>query len=649
MRSGSIVGILFVLWRRMHEAGVEFTELYGIVHDKDMRKAWSQDDRKEHTVPKDRHVHILGRISKALTPEKIAEVLGVNTECLTLPTNRYSYNNFLAYLVHIKYAWKAQYEPEEVATLVGTPYMAVYSVNHHDWMVGRSKMRDKRASSDHDLSFYLDLVRKGELTIHEMLLDDELFLVYCRHEKQFKDAEKQSAARGDARRLEDFRNKKFSKSFFYVQGRTRGGKSLFADAVGYAAQRAFGWPYVPDRNSLPPGHSLEKAHGLDTISLNDAKASSFGGAKGFLGATDPHRATSTDERYESGDPLVYRSLSMTDTRPIVKALGPMFYDEGEDVSQVLGRVSRAFAMLDRDLFGTYGWSVLRSEPCRPRAVGFPRMNARTGDMETVAQEGVTFRLDPTHTPDGEPIVHTVVGALEEAVLTLNANNGYPLAGLDQAYLHEVCQEAAERAYGDTPIDVPDSGLTPWVRLSEHPAVLEATEHAAKVTAELEAGGNARYDAMCHAAASARLVVNPCMRAHDASGRWNPFGSTDDPLELARPYPREGCRPYLDAHLEGTPYRTAVEIARGSLADYMRRFEEATGRTLASVVGEGSDDAALDWLCHDRALRTGYYPDAGERKLAELKASISRHFEKTEEIEIVDAGRKRIVSADTTGW
>ncbi|MCH3927005.1 MAG: replication protein [Atopobiaceae bacterium] len=190
VRSGSIVGILFVLWRRMHEAGVECTELYGIIHNKDVRQSWSQDDRREHTVPKDKHCHILGRISKALTPEKIAEILGVNVECLTLPGNHYSYGNFLAYLMHVKYAWKAQYEPEEVATLVGTPYMAVYSVNHHDWMIGRSKMRDKRASSDHDLAYYLDLVRKGELTIHEMMLDDELFLIYCRHEKQFKDVEK---------------------------------------------------------------------------------------------------------------------------------------------------------------------------------------------------------------------------------------------------------------------------------------------------------------------------------------------------------------------------------------------------------------------------------------------------------------------------
>jgi hypothetical protein len=218
-----------------------------------------------------------------------------------------------------------------------------------------------------------------------------------------------------------------------VQGVTRGGKSLFADAVGYAAERAFGWSYVPDRNSLPAGHSLEKAHGLDVISLNDAKPSSFGSAKGFLGATDPHRATYTDERYESGAALVYHSLTMTDTRTIIKALGPMFYDEGEDVSQVLGRVSRAFVMLEGDLFGTYGWSVLRSEPCHPRTVGFQRRNAHTDDMETVVQDNVIYRLDPVHAPDGEVIVHTVVGALEEALLALDANNGYPLAGLDHAY------------------------------------------------------------------------------------------------------------------------------------------------------------------------------------------------------------------------
>jgi hypothetical protein len=172
-------------------------------------------------------------------------------------------------------------------------------------------------------------------------------------------------------------------------------------------------------------------------------------------------------------------------------------------------------------------------------------------------------------------------------------------------------------------------------------VLEAKERAAKVTAELEAGGNARYDAMCRAAVSAHVVADPTIR----TGPWD----YRTPLEFSRPYPREGCRPYADVRVEGMPKRPIEQVVRHELAACMRRFEEAAGTTLASVIGVGTDDAALDWLCHDRELRTGYYPDAGERKLAELRAAIDKRFGKTEEIEINDAGRKRTVFADTTGW
>lgn len=47
-RAESIVGVLFVPWRRMHEAGIEFEELYGILHDKDDRIAmgWPLTDKR---------------------------------------------------------------------------------------------------------------------------------------------------------------------------------------------------------------------------------------------------------------------------------------------------------------------------------------------------------------------------------------------------------------------------------------------------------------------------------------------------------------------------------------------------------------------------------------------------------------------------
>ena len=95
----------------------------------------------EHNSAKDYlHYHVLIKLDNGATLEAIAKYLGVNSSQITKPqAGRYAYSNSLSYLIHIKDEDKIQYSPDDVITIIGTPYSDYYKQYYKSWLNGKKK------------------------------------------------------------------------------------------------------------------------------------------------------------------------------------------------------------------------------------------------------------------------------------------------------------------------------------------------------------------------------------------------------------------------------------------------------------------------------------------------------------------------------
>lgn len=95
----------------------------------------------EHNSEKDYlHYHALIKLDNGATLEAVAKYLGVNSSQITKPqAGRYAYSNALGYLIHIKDEDKIQYSPDDVITIIGTPYCDYYKQYYKSWLNGKKK------------------------------------------------------------------------------------------------------------------------------------------------------------------------------------------------------------------------------------------------------------------------------------------------------------------------------------------------------------------------------------------------------------------------------------------------------------------------------------------------------------------------------
>ena len=82
-------------------------------------------------------------------------------------TGRYSYDNMLSYLTHIKYKDKLQYDPHDVLTLAGPDYMDYYNSRVESW----KKAQDKVGKEDPNSRIVRKVIAKmesGEIAFGEL-------------------------------------------------------------------------------------------------------------------------------------------------------------------------------------------------------------------------------------------------------------------------------------------------------------------------------------------------------------------------------------------------------------------------------------------------------------------------------------------------
>lgn len=109
-----------VIKKRLESHGLKIKEMYAIEHKSN--NEW-------------KHYHILSKLEgEGATLDEIADYLGIVPEMIEKPKpGRYTYENMLSYLIHIKDVDKIQYSPDDVITLVGKNYSEYYTERYNKY------------------------------------------------------------------------------------------------------------------------------------------------------------------------------------------------------------------------------------------------------------------------------------------------------------------------------------------------------------------------------------------------------------------------------------------------------------------------------------------------------------------------------------
>lgn len=177
-----------VIMDRFKQHGIELEAAYIIIHDKDEHEIWNEYQNQYICIYTSNHIHLVGKLKKedALTIEKISEIVGLDVNYLDKSNpGRYSFDNMLAYLIHIKYPEKYRYEAKSVITLTGPNYMKTYSERHKSWMRGRAMKII--ANLEPSLKELTVLIAEGTITEEDLYTDPKYTVLLVKHMKQIDD------------------------------------------------------------------------------------------------------------------------------------------------------------------------------------------------------------------------------------------------------------------------------------------------------------------------------------------------------------------------------------------------------------------------------------------------------------------------------
>lgn len=179
---GDVMEMGKIIKARLENAGCEIEELYAIKHDKDNKKMWNNYKMIYELKFTSNHAHFVIKFKKGKGKplNEIALAIGVEENFIEKPKRgRYSYDNMLSYLTHIKYPKKYQYSPDSVCTIAGKDYMEYFSERREAWMIGRA---EKIIKDSHNVINFLKVgILKGEITKEDLITDNEWKLVYGLH------------------------------------------------------------------------------------------------------------------------------------------------------------------------------------------------------------------------------------------------------------------------------------------------------------------------------------------------------------------------------------------------------------------------------------------------------------------------------------
>lgn len=179
---GSCAKVGEIILNRLLSAGVIVLESYIISHDKDEKALWDKYQKDYSLSFVAPHIHFVAKLDKegTATLDQLADIIGVHPQYIEKPkSGRYAYRNMLAYLIHIKYPSKWQYDVSEVVTLCGPDYQDQWANNHDSWEKARRSRIQKNAQIT--LKQLEMQISEGEVTQDDLLFNPEYNYVYHLH------------------------------------------------------------------------------------------------------------------------------------------------------------------------------------------------------------------------------------------------------------------------------------------------------------------------------------------------------------------------------------------------------------------------------------------------------------------------------------
>lgn len=318
-RGGNIAPLTNGIKNLLESTGHEVRDCYGILHNKDVREVWSETERKMVIDPKPLHGHwvVYFQSGGGDSIGNLAAALGLPPQQLEkTQKGKFGYDNSLAYLVHVKYADKHQYDPREVCTVAGRPYAEIASERWEAWLKGRSSITRKNALEGID-----DLEQRildGRVCYNQVILTDEYFAVYARNKRRCDDAFEVYSARRAFKTMQALENGEFTVSVFFLTGKSGDGKTKLAKTfinklVEESAKAGEAWRVCSCAASNP----MDEYSGEEIVWLDDVRGTAMS-ASDWLKLLDPENASPASARYHNKKVASCRCVVITSEKDVVE-------------------------------------------------------------------------------------------------------------------------------------------------------------------------------------------------------------------------------------------------------------------------------------------------------------------------------------------
>lgn len=334
--SNNVEPLLDEVVRRLEDSGIEISEAYGIVHEKDVQVIWDEESLTTIETPKPSHVHILLKFPKGATLNHLALTIGVEPQYLEkAKSGRYGYDNLLAYLVHAKDEDKYQYTPEDVITKKGEKYISVYHRRIDSWHQGRASKKIKESNKSVD--FMIDEILEGRLNKNMIMLSDELFKTYGLNQRRINEALMALGELRSYKTIGELENNDFKKTIIYIQAESGKGKTVLSKQLtnhfknlGFEHTQRL-WEHCLTAST----NAFDEYFGQEILILDDIRGYSLT-VSDWLKLLDPHTISPISARYRNkmgSAKVIIITSTMTPKEFFESAKG----NNGEDLGQFIRR------------------------------------------------------------------------------------------------------------------------------------------------------------------------------------------------------------------------------------------------------------------------------------------------------------------------